>query len=130
MRKLLLIAILFTAGCAVRSETMRYTRDTLPQWILDEWGKAQDEISRLEPPVPSDPHRVSPYAYEWIQLDRQFHRGDRMLKGYTNFDTNTIIICCGSRETVRHEAWHAILEAVGDYRFPQHYPNLKRFVRR
>lgn len=132
--KALILIIIFLTSCAGRVETMRYTKDTLPSWILDEWRNAQDEILALEPPVSRDPRSISPYRYDWIQLEKPFmyttDDGRRRLNGLYDGATNEIIICCGYRETVRHEAFHAILDAIGDPRWTMHYPELKPFIGR
>jgi len=132
-----LIAAVFlagaTIGCAHRVETIRYTNQTLPDWVLEEWTNAQDELQKLDPPVTSAYH-VSPYKFEWIQLEKPFfHTLDdgtrQLLFGVYQHDVmwgkKQIIICCGRQSTVRHEAFHAIMHTVGDDRYKTHYPDFK-----
>lgn len=122
-----------TIGCAGRVETMRYTNQTLPDWILKEWANAQDELQKLDPPV-TNAYLVSPYKFEWIQLESPFFHtlddGTReLLFGVYQHDVRwgkkQIIICCGQKSTVRHEAFHAIMDVVGDDRFETHYPDFE-----
>lgn len=123
-----------TIGCAGRVETMRYTDQTLPDWILEEWKNAQDELQKLDPPV-EKAYLVSPYKFEWIQLETPFwhtidDKGTReILFGvYQNNVTRgrkQIIVCCGRRSTVRHEAFHAIMDVLSDDRFEIHYPDFE-----
>lgn len=132
--KLLAVALLFLTSCAGRVETMMYTQETLPAWILAEWENAQDEILALEPPVSHDPRSISAYSYSWVQLEKPFlyttNTERKMLNGLYNPDTNEIIVCCGYKETVRHEAFHAILHAINDPRWRTCYPYLKPYIRR
>lgn len=123
-----------TINCAGRAETMRYTDQSLPSWILEEWKTAQDELQKLDPPV-SQAYLVSPYKFEWVQLEGPFwhtvdDRGTReILFGVYQHEmrgpVKQIIICCGRRSTVRHEAFHAIMHTVGDDRFMTHYPDFE-----
>jgi len=123
-----------TIGCAHRVETMRYTNQTLPDWIIEEWANAQDELQKLDPPVPNA-YFVSPYKFEWIQLEQPFfHTLDdgtrQLLFGVYQHESTwgnkkQIIICCGQKTTVRHEAFHAIMHTVGDDRFETHYPDFE-----
>ena len=125
-----LLLLLVLSGCAGRVETARYAPGELPSWILEEWRNAQEELLEL-PELTQDPRRFSPYSWEWVQLDRQFwftgEDGARILvKGLTQPRAGQIIICCGDRETVRHEAFHAILARMRDPRHREHYPELRQ----
>lgn len=121
---------LVLSGCAGRSETMRYTSTTIPPWILKEWSTAQDELLEFDN-LEQDPRRFGPYEWNWIQLKEPFSitvsdaRERMVLRGFTMWEAKQIIICCGDRETVRHEAFHAILWRMGDPRYALHYPDLK-----
>lgn len=127
----LLVAALAAAslmGCAghgyAPKETMRLS-GRLPLWVLYEWSAAQYELDQLDPRVPGDPYKVTPYDFDWIYFDGPFwiqnHDGSRQeVSGATFFLSNEIMICCGRKETVRHEAWHAILSKLGDPRYPLH----------
>ncbi len=128
-----LLVAAVTIGCAGRIETMRYSNQTLPDWVLEEWANAQDELQKLDPPVTSA-YLVSPYKFEWIQLEKPFfHTLDdgtrQMLFGVYQHDVTwgkkQIIICCGRKSTVRHEAFHAIMRTVGDDRYETHYPDFE-----
>ena len=133
----LFIFIMLTIGCSMHNETMRYTKQTLPQWILDEWKNAQDELQKIDPPIPAA-YSVSPYRFIWIQLDRPFWNmvdnvGTRQqVYGLYQRDVwgkKRIIICCGKRVTVRHEAFHAIMDTVGDARKFMHYSTFKSEIK-
>lgn len=125
-------------GCAGRSESMVYTPDTLPPWIVKEWRNAQDELLML-PDIPGDPRRISPYQFEWVQLEQPFYYTVKQngqysrerLFGVYDHDTERkqIIVCCGRKKTVRHEAVHAILHVLGDPRYQIHYPEFKEMLK-
>lgn len=122
--------VLLFSGCVGRTETARYTSTTIPPWILKEWSNAQDELLEL-PDLTQDPRRFGPYEWDWIQLDSPFYFTDEtgkreLLRGLTQWKTHQIIICCGDRSVVRHEAFHAILMQMDDTRFMQHYPDLRK----
>lgn len=135
MKKLLLLLLLASAGCSSKAPVWRitvgYEMNQLPQWVIDEWHNAQDELLRL-PNIPQDPRRFSPDEWEWVHLQGPFwvdwtEDGDRIkVRGTTRFDAKEILICCGDRETVRHEAFHAILWKMGDSRYERHYPELRK----
>ena len=129
MKRLMLCLLLISSGCASRSESMVYTPDTIPKWILDEWSNAQQELLRL-PNLKSDPRAYHAQDWKWVQLDQEFVHagGSQWLRGVTIFPTREIIVCCGYRETVRHEAFHAILRLMEDPRYPIHYPELKEML--
>lgn len=125
MRRALAIAVL-ACGCAGRSETMRYEPSTIPAWVLDEWAAAQEEMLSLDD-LRQDPRRYGPERWYWVQLETEFWSVDELyrpikLRGATNIHAGQIIVCCGDREVVRHEAFHAILFLMGDPRYELHYP--------
>jgi hypothetical protein len=109
---------------------MRYTSTTIPPWVLEEWSNAQDELLEL-PNLLQDPRRFGPYEWDWMQMDKPFYFTDETgrrerVYGLTQWKTKQIIICCGNRESVRHEAFHAILMKMDDQRFMIHYPELRK----
>ncbi len=122
------------SGCAGRSESMVYTPQTLPPWIVEEWENAQDELLEL-PGIElyGDPRSISPHRFHWVQLETPFYhnvkRGQKreLLNGVYDHTSGKreIIVCCGYKKTVRHEAAHAILHQLGDPRYKVHYPELK-----
>lgn len=125
--KNIILFLLFAA--TVSAETARYDRGTeLPSWILEEWTNAQDELLELED-LSEDPRRYGPEIWNWIEMDSEFVlvtlTGTVKYKGLTNPNNMTIIVCCSDRETVRHEAFHAILWAMKDPRYEMHYPELR-----
>lgn len=130
MKNILLLALL-TASCAGRIETMRYTSATIPSWVLEEWSNAQEELLELGN-LPEDPRRFGPYEWNWVQMEKPFtytdmDTGERSRAGgLTLFVSKQILICCGNREIVRHEAFHAILWKMNDPRYELHYPELRR----
>ena len=133
MRALMICVLLVTSSCASRIETMRYTSDTIPKWILEEWDVAQYELLQL-PSISADPRRFSPYEWEWIQMEQEFWVTDddgerKRVLGWTQPSAKQIIICCGDRTVVRHEAFHAILWRMHDPRYKMHYPELKEMLR-
>lgn len=127
MRALMICLLIAASGCASRSESMVYAPDEIPRWILEEWSNAQQELLRL-PDIPDDPRRYHAQSWHWVQLDREFVHagGSEWLRGATIFPSKEIIVCCGYRETVRHEAFHAILRLMGDKRYAIHYPDLRK----
>ena len=127
----MLIVLFALSGCASRSESMVYTPETLPPWIVAEWRNAQDELLSL-PDITGDPRRVSPYHFKWVQLETPFfhNRDAEILYGVYDHTggKREIIVCCGRKDTVRHEAVHAILHTLGDPRYQIHYPEIKEML--
>lgn len=119
----MLILLLLSLG-AGRAETNRYGSEP-PAWILQEWSAAQEELLTL-PDLKADPRRFPASDWSWVQFESEFRMAGQRLKGGTNVVTGEIFICCGDRETVRHEAFHAILWKMGDPRYAIHYPELRR----
>lgn len=109
---------------------MRCEPGRLPDWIEEEWRRAQDELLEL-PDLTDDPRRFDPDEWSWVQMEEAFSYADadtgkrERAGGLTLFASRQILICCGDRETVRHEAFHAILWRMGDPRFLIHYPELR-----
>ena len=112
-------------GKGLRAARDRAPRTPLPLWVLYEWSAAQYELDNLRPSPSGDVYSVSPYDFEWVYFDRPFWifypNGSREeVYGATILRKRQIMICCGRSETVRHEAWHAILGALGDDRSTRH----------
>ena len=140
----LIVIFIFVANASANSrrETAIYDSNNLPEWIIKEWGKAQKELLELDN-LKQDPRRFGPEQWKWVQLekpfvdnfsraDKNFRLQSRTLLGITLIDRDPpeIIICCGNKETVRHEAVHAILWMMGDLeRYDMHYPEFKEYIK-
>lgn len=129
-RSLAIVLLLATVGCAGRRETMRYAPGRMPPWILEKWRRAQEELLEL-PDLRDDPRRFGPDEWSWVQMEKAFSYTDadtgkrERVGGLTLFESRQILVCCGDRETVRHEAFHAMLWRMGDPRYALHYSELR-----
>lgn len=115
-----LIALLLLAGCAARVPFSAFPGEPLPGYILAAWAQAQDELLELEPPLASDPRRVPPYLFTWIEQTRAHRCGD----GAASFggcfsvrEPDHVIQFMRDHEVIVHEAKHAIAYAAGDPRW-------------
>lgn len=120
MRPNLILALLLLSGCAARMPFSAHPGEALPDYVLEAWEDATVDLLELEPPLHSDPRRVSPYLFTWIEQTKPLRCGDHG-PGYGGCfsakEESHVIQFMRTRRVLVHEAKHAIAFAAGDPRW-------------
>jgi len=84
--------------------------------VLEGWRRAQEELLELDPPLRSDPRRVSPQWFTWVEQTRR-HRCFGVEGADGCFSTDRVIQYRAEMWVIVHESRHAIAFAAGDPRW-------------
>ena len=113
--------LLLLTGCAARAPFTAFPGERLPDYILEAWAEATDELLELEPPLRSDPRKVSPYWFTWIEQTRALGRcgnNEAEFGGcFSATEKTHVIQFMKDRRILIHEIKHAIAFAAGDSRW-------------
>lgn len=125
MRAAAAVALLALASCAPKVPFAAFPGDPLPPEILEGWAEAQEILLELEPPLASDPRRIPPTLFTWIEQTRAHRCGETNRAGGC-FSSNRdrrghlsvhVVQYIRDRRIIVHEAIHAIAYAAGDPRW-------------
>lgn len=113
---LILFVLMAQLGCAVRDPIVSFPGEPLPACVLEGWGRAQEELLELDPPLRSDPRQVSPHWFTWIEQTR-VHRCYDVERAEGCFSTDKVIQYRAKFWVIVHESRHAIAYAADDPRW-------------